>query len=132
MTDSDDTDMQGDCIEIMVNVQYLSQQSQPDNDEYVFAYTIKIQNNGIEKCQLITRHWVITESDFSVQEVHGEGVVGKQPIIEPGKSFEYTSAAILKSEVGTMKGFYDMVTDDGRVFKAAIPQFTLSVPRVLQ
>lgn len=121
-----------DCIEIRVNAQYLSQQSQPDKNEYVFAYTIRIQNNGNENCQLITRHWVITESDFSIQEVHGEGVVGKQPIIEPGKSFEYSSAAVLKSEVGTMQGFYDMVTGNGYVFKAAVPQFTLSVPRVLQ
>ena len=126
------TEQSNESIEIKVNAQYLSQQSNPDKDEYVFAYTIKIQNNSDENCQLITRHWVITESDFSVQEVHGEGVVGKQPIIEPGKSFEYTSAAVLKSEVGTMKGFYDMVTDNGHVFKAAIPQFTLSVPRVLQ
>lgn len=131
MTNTDETKF-NDRIEIKVNAQYLSQQSQPDKDEYVFAYTIRIQNNGTENCQLITRHWVITESDFSVQEVHGEGVVGKQPIIEPGKSFEYTSAAVLKSEVGTMKGSYDMVTDNGHVFKAAIPQFTLSVPRVLQ
>ena len=127
-----ETEPSGDSIDIKVNAQYLSQQSQPDKDEYVFAYTIRIQNNGDQNCQLITRHWVITESDFSVQEVHGEGVVGQQPIIEPGKSFEYTSAAMLKSEVGTMKGFYDMVTDSGHVFKAAIPQFTLSVPRVLQ
>ena len=119
-------------IEIKVKTHYLRQQSQPDNEKYVFAYTINIHNTGERKCQLITRHWVITESDFSVQEVHGEGVVGKQPIIEPGKSFEYTSAAILKTEVGTMKGFYDMLDENGRVFKAAIPQFTLSVPRVLQ
>ncbi len=119
-------------IEIKVKTHYLRQQSQPDNEKYVFAYTINIHNTGERKYQLITRHWVITESDFSVQEVHGEGVVGKQPIIEPGKSFEYTSAAILKTEVGTMKGFYDMLDENGRVFKAAIPQFTLSVPRVLQ
>ena len=131
MTNSDEKKING-RIEINVNAQYLSQQSQPDKHEYMFAYTIRIQNHGNENCQLISRHWVITESDFSVQEVHGEGVVGKQPIIEPGKSFEYTSAAVLKSEVGTMKGFYDMVTDNGHVFKAAIPQFTLSVPRVLQ
>ena len=104
MTDTDDSKHPDDCIEIKVNAQYLSRQSQPDRDEYVFAYTITIQNNGSENCQLITRHWVITESDFSVQEVHGEGVVGKQPIIEPGKSFEYTSAAILKSEVGHHEG----------------------------
>ncbi len=119
-------------IEIEVKTHYLKQQSQPDNEKYVFAYTINIRNVGAHKCQLITRHWVITESDFSVQEVHGEGVVGKQPIIEPGKSFEYTSAAILKTEVGTMKGFYDMLGENGQIFKAAIPQFTLSVPRVLQ
>ena len=119
-------------IEIKVKTHYLKQQSQPDNEKYVFAYTINISNLGEHKCQLITRHWVITESDFSVQEVHGEGVVGKQPIIEPGQSFEYTSAAILKTEVGTMKGFYDMLGENGKLFKAAIPQFTLSVPRVLQ
>ena len=119
-------------IEIKVKTHYLKQQSQPDNEKYVFAYTINISNVGKHKCQLITRHWVITESDFSVQEVHGEGVVGKQPIIEPGKSFEYTSAAILKTEVGTMKGFYDMLDENGKLFKTAIPQFTLSVPRVLQ
>lgn len=131
MTKPEQTD-NSHCIEIEVNAQYLSQQSEPDNNKYVFAYTIRILNNSEENCQLITRHWVITESDFSVQEVHGEGVVGKQPIIEPGKSFEYSSAAVLKTEVGTMKGFYDMVTQNGHVFKAAIPQFTLSVPRVLQ
>ena len=119
-------------IEIEVKTQYLKQQSQPGDGKYVFAYTIKIHNKGGSNCQLISRHWVITESDFSVQEVHGEGVVGKQPIIEPGKFFEYTSAAVLKSEVGTMKGFYDMVCDNGQVFKVAIPQFTLSVPRILQ
>ncbi len=119
-------------IKIKVKTHYLKQQSQPDQNKYVFAYTINIRNNGDENCQLITRHWVITESDFSVQEVHGEGVVGKQPVIEPGKAFEYTSAAVLKTEVGTMKGFYDMLGENGALFKAAIPQFTLSVPRVLQ
>jgi len=126
------TGSHGERIDIRIQSQYLVQQSQPEVNKYVFAYTIRIQNNGDTNCQLITRHWVITESDFSVQEVHGEGVVGKQPIIEPGKCFEYTSAAVLKTEVGTMKGFYDLVSESGRIFKAPIPQFTLSVPRVLQ
>lgn len=119
-------------VKVNVKTHYLRQQSQPDQNKYVFAYTINIHNVGDENCQLITRHWVITESDFSVQEVHGEGVIGKQPIIEPGKAFEYTSAAILKTEVGTMKGFYDMISANGLLFKAVIPQFTLSVPRILQ
>jgi len=126
------TSRKTETVKITVKTHYLQQQSQPEDGKYVFAYTINIKNNGTENCQLITRHWVITESDFSVQEVHGEGVIGKQPIIEPGKSFEYTSAAILKSEVGTMKGFYDMISANGALFKATIPQFTLSVPRVLQ
>ena len=128
----DESIQQQENIDIKVHTEYLETQSVPDEGKFVFAYTITIHNNSEQVCQLISRHWVITESDFSVQEVHGEGVIGKQPIIEPGKSFEYTSAAILKSEVGTMKGFYDMVSDNGRIFKAAIPQFTLSVPRVLQ
>ena len=126
------TESRRHAIDIRVKTQYLRRQSQPEEEKHVFAYTIRIQNNGQKNCQLITRPWELTESDFSVQEVHGEGVIGKQPIIEPGKCFEYTSAAVLKTEVGTMKGFYDLVSESGRIFKVAIPQFTLSVPRVLQ
>ena len=118
--------------DIEVQSQYLSRESQPEQHRFVYAYTIRIKNNGRDSCQLIARHWMITESDFTVQEVHGEGVVGLRPIIAAGEAFEYSSFAVLKSEVGTMKGMYDMVAGNGDVFVVAVPQFTLCVPRVLQ
>jgi ApaG protein len=97
----------------------------------VFAYTITVTNTGTIAARLLSRHWIITDGEHRVQEVKGQGVVGQQPLLAPGESFEYTSGANLPTAVGTMRGTYQMVAADGRAFDAAIPPFTLSVPRVL-
>ncbi len=118
-------------IDVSASPKYLSDQSQPDRDRYVFAYTITIFNAGTVPARLLTRHWIITDANDKVQEVRGEGVVGQQPYLAPGMSFEYTSGAIIETPVGTMRGSYEMITDDGSTFSTEIPQFTLSVPRTL-
>ncbi len=110
---------------------YLPDQSDEDNDQYVFAYTIRITNSGSIAVKVMSRHWIITDADSQVQEVRGMGVVGEQPTIPPGKSFEYTSGSSLNTIVGTMRGTYQVVAEDGHKFEATIPEFTLSVPRVL-
>ena len=97
----------------------------------MFAYTIRIRNAGGVGARLLNRHWVITDAHGKVQEVRGEGVVGEQPWLQPGEQFEYTSGAVLETAVGTMRGTYDMLADDGTRFDAPIPAFTLSVPRTL-
>ena len=111
--------------------QYLAEQSDPDAERYVFAYTITIRNIGTVAAQLISRHWLITDANEEVQEVRGLGVVGHQPLLQPGESFEYTSGASLSTPVGTMRGSYQMVAEDGTQFEADIPEFTLAMPRVL-
>ena len=118
-------------ITVAVKTAYLPEQSDPARSTYVFAYTITITNTGEVAAQLISRHWIITDADSQVQEVKGLGVVGQQPLIEPGESFEYTSGTSLATAVGTMRGTYQMVAGDGKSFDAEIPQFTLSMPRVL-
>lgn len=118
-------------IDISVTTTYLAEQSEPDRDRYVFAYTITIANAGTVPARLLTRHWIITDANHRVQEVRGEGVVGQQPYLAPGMSFEYTSGTMIETPVGTMRGSYQMVADDGAAFSAEIPQFTLSVPRTL-
>ncbi len=118
-------------IDIQVETQHVADQSDPDNDRYVFAYTITISNRGDEPARLLNRHWVITDANGKVQEVRGEGVVGEQPHIQPGEYFQYTSGAVIETPVGTMEGEYEMVTDDGRSFLAPIPRFTLAIPRTL-
>ncbi len=118
-------------INISVNTAYLTEQSDPSADRYVFAYTITIENVGTVSAQLISRHWVITDADGVVQEVKGLGVVGEQPLLRPGESFEYSSGAALATPVGTMQGTYQMVAEDGNKFDAEIPRFTLAMPRVL-
>ncbi|MEE8512708.1 MAG: Co2+/Mg2+ efflux protein ApaG [Acidiferrobacterales bacterium] len=118
-------------IDVSVKTAYLADQSAPEMQRYVFAYTITIANIGTVPARLLTRHWIITDANNKVQEVRGEGVVGQQPYLEPGMRFEYTSGAILETPVGTMHGSYQMVTDDGAAFDAPIPQFTLSMPRTL-
>ena len=118
-------------IAIGTSTQYLSDQSDESADRYVFAYTITIQNAGNASAQLISRHWIITDARGQVQEVRGLGVVGAQPMLKPGESFEYTSGTSLATPVGTMRGTYQMVGEDGARFDAVIPEFTLSVPRVL-
>ena len=118
-------------IVVSAATQYLADQSDEATGRYVFAYTITIRNTGSVAAQLISRHWVITDAQGLVQEVRGLGVVGSQPLLQPGEHFEYTSGASIATPVGTMRGSYQMVAADGTRFEAAIPQFTLSVPRVL-
>lgn len=111
--------------------QYVPDQSDEENARFVFAYTITIRNTGNVPAQLISRHWVITDAHGQVQEVRGLGVVGAQPLLKPGESFEYTSGTAIATAVGTMRGSYQMVAEDGMQFEAPIPEFTLAVPRVL-
>lgn len=110
---------------------YLADQSDPANDQYVFAYHIRIENVGEVAVQLLSRHWVITDADGKVEEVRGAGVVGQQPKLAPGESYEYTSGSQFKTPVGTMHGTYQFVADDGAKFDAPIPKFVLSAKRVL-
>jgi ApaG protein len=119
------------AIEVSAAMQYLAEQSDEAAARYVFAYTITLRNTGSVAAQLISRHWVITDAQGLVQEVRGLGVVGAQPLLQPGERFEYTSGASIATAVGTMKGSYQMVAADGTRFEAPIPEFTLSVPRVL-
>ncbi len=118
-------------ITVGTTTQYLAEQSDESADKYVFAYTITIRNTGNTSAQLISRHWIITDARGQVQEVRGLGVVGAQPLLQPGESFEYTSGTSITTPVGTMRGTYQMVGEDGARFDAAVPEFTLSVPRVL-
>jgi ApaG protein len=118
-------------ISIITRTAYLTDQSDPSRNQYAFAYTITLTNSGDVPAQLLSRHWIITDGDHQVQEVKGLGVVGQQPLLKPGESFEYTSGANLPTAVGTMRGTYQMVAEDGHAFEAEIPVFTLSVPRVL-
>jgi ApaG protein len=110
---------------------YLAEQSDEDQSRYMFAYTVKITNNGSVAVRLISRHWLITDSNERVQEVRGDGVVGEQPNLKPGATYEYTSSAAIDTPVGTMRGSYQMLAEDGTRFDAVIPEFTLSIPRVL-
>jgi ApaG protein len=118
-------------VAVSALTQYLAEQSDEASGRFVFAYTITIRNEGTVAAQLISRHWIITDSQGLVQEVRGMGVVGAQPLLQPGESYEYTSGASIATPVGTMRGTYQMVAEDGTRFEALIPQFTLSVPRVL-
>jgi ApaG protein len=118
-------------IHVEVATDYLPDQSEPAAARYVFAYTITITNTGGVPAQLISRHWIITDADGKVQEVRGLGVVGHQPLLKPGEHFEYTSGSALATPVGTMKGSYQMVAEDGTQFEAPIPEFVLSMPRTL-
>jgi ApaG protein len=118
-------------ITVSTQTQFVPEQSDEPNDRFVFAYTITIRNTGTVTAQLISRHWIITDARNQIQEVRGLGVVGAQPLLKPGESFEYTSGTAIATAVGTMRGTYQMVADDGKQFDAAIPEFTLSVPRVL-
>jgi ApaG protein len=119
--------------EFSVNVrpQYLVEHSDPDSEKYVFAYTVTIRNTGEHTAQLISRHWIITDGNNAVEEVRGAGVVGEQPVLKPGEAFEYTSGCPLPTPVGSMRGSYQCVADDGTAFEAPIPEFVLSTPRTL-
>ena len=118
-------------IEVSPMPQFIPEQSDPDNDRYIFAYTITIRNIGEVPAQLVSRHWFITDAHNEVQEVRGLGVVGKQPLLQPGESFQYTSGSSLTTPIGTMKGSYQMVAEDGTHFEAEIPEFVLASPRAL-
>ncbi|MHB8679362.1 MAG: Co2+/Mg2+ efflux protein ApaG [Rudaea sp.] len=118
-------------IRVSVTTRFLDDQSEPANNRYAFAYTINIANTGSVPAKLLTRHWIITDANGRVQEVRGDGVVGEQPHLKPGEGFEYTSGAILETAVGTMRGSYQMLADDGRRFDAPIAPFTLSIPRTI-
>ena len=118
-------------IKVSARTTFIPDQSDADNGRYVFAYTITITNTGDVPAQLVSRHWIITDADNQVQEVRGDGVVGEQPYLRPHESFEYTSGTAIATPVGTMRGSYQMVAEDGVKFDAPIPQFTLSMPRVL-
>jgi ApaG protein len=118
-------------IDVEVESRFVPDQSQPTDNRYVFAYTITLRNAGETGAQLMTRHWVIKDANGKVEEVRGDGVVGEQPWMRPGESFEYTSGAVLETAVGTMEGTYSMIADDGTQFDAPIPTFVLSIPRTL-
>jgi ApaG protein len=118
-------------IAVSTQTQYLADQSDESADRYVFAYTITIRNAGTVQAQLISRHWIITDANNHVQEVKGLGVVGAQPTLAPGESFEYTSGAAIATPVGTMRGSYQMVAADGTRFDAPIAPFALAIPRTL-
>ena len=119
------------AVNVSAQTQYLADQSYESANRYVFAYTITIRNAGSVAAQLVSRHWIITDAQGLVQEVRGLGVIGAQPTLQPGEKFEYTSGASIATPVGTMRGSYQMVAADGTRFEASIPQFTLSVPRIL-
>lgn len=117
-------------VDVAVESAYVESQSQPDADQYVFAYTVTIHNTGQIPARLLTRHWIITDGHGQVQEVRGDGVVGEQPHLGPDESFRYTSGAVLQTPVGSMHGSYQMLADDGTRFDAPIAAFSLSMPHL--
>lgn len=119
-----------ECL-VTVETEFLPDQSDLERNRYAFAYHIKIVNTGNVAAQLISRHWVIDAFNGEQQEVRGLGVVGAQPLLQPGQLFEYTSGTVLTTPNGKMHGSYQMVADDGTAFDVAIPAFSLSMPRVL-
>lgn len=118
-------------ILIEVHPRYIANQSKPSEHRFAFAYTIKITNTGTMAAKLLSRHWLITDANGKIEEVRGEGVIGKTPYLKPGEAFTYTSGALIETSVGVMQGKYTMRSDSGEKFDAAIPQFTLSIPRTL-
>ena len=118
-------------IHIAVQTAFIPEQSDPEAERFAFAYTITIRNDGNIPAKLMTRHWIITHGNGKVEEVQGDGVVGEQPYLRPGESFEYTSGTILDTPFGDMNGTYHMLADDGVEFEADIPQFALSLPNTL-
>ena len=118
-------------FDIEVATRFLDHKTVPEEGRYVFAYTVHIRNDGKVPARLLGRRWLITDGNGKEQEVVGEGVVGEQPWLRPGEGFEYTSGAVLETDIGTMRGSYDVLADDGTRFAAPIPPFTLSIPRTL-
>lgn len=118
-------------ISVEVIPAYIEEQSNPDDSNYVFSYTVTIINNGKHAARLLTRHWVITDADGEIQEVRGDGVVGEQPYLKPGEGFQYTSGTLMNTPTGSMSGSYQMLADDGNEFDAPIPEFFLIAPSTL-
>ncbi|WP_462380001.1 Co2+/Mg2+ efflux protein ApaG [Pseudomonas sp. Marseille-QA0892] len=118
-------------IDVSVVSRFLPEQSEPDQDRFAFVYTVTIQNNGEQAAQLLARHWLITDGDGKVQEVRGPGVIGQQPLIEPGQSHVYSSGTVIATRVGSMQGSYQMVAQNGQRFEASIAPFRLAVPGAL-
>ncbi|KQS46890.1 MULTISPECIES: Co2+/Mg2+ efflux protein ApaG [unclassified Sphingomonas] len=120
-----------DGVTVRVSVSYLPEQSEPERGRWFWAYHIRLENEGTDTVQLLTRHWVITDGRGARHSVEGEGVVGEQPVIEPGASFDYVSGCPLATPSGAMQGSYQMVREDGAVFAVEIPRFSLFAPAVL-
>jgi len=118
-------------LTVTVKPEFVPEQSDPGERRFAFAYTVRIHNTGARPVQVISRHWIITDGDGRTQEVRGLGVVGRQPLIAPGQTFEYTSGCPLATPVGTMQGSYLCVGDDGIPFDVAIGEFMLAMPRTL-
>ncbi|WP_374403468.1 Co2+/Mg2+ efflux protein ApaG [Niveibacterium sp.] len=119
------------AITVSAQAQYIEEQSDAEAGRFVFAYKVTIENTGDAPAQLISRHWVITDAAGHVQEVRGIGVIGEQPRLAPGEAFEYTSGCAIATAVGTMRGAYQMVAEDGTQFEAEIPEFVLAAPGML-
>jgi len=117
-----------DSIEVAVRPEYAAEHSDPAHDRYVFIYHISIKNNGAQPVQLISRHWLISDASGRVEEVRGAGVIGEQPLIEPGAEHCYNSFCVLATQVGCMQGSYQMLSADGKQFDAPVAAFTLAVP----
>lgn len=117
-------------VTVRVSVSYLSEQSEPQRGRWFWAYHIRIENEGTESVQLLARHWIITDGRGARHTVEGEGVVGEQPVIEPGGSYDYVSGCPLATPTGAMQGSYRMIDEDGRPFEVAIPRFQLLAPAV--
>ena len=118
-------------ISISIDTTYLHQESDPENNKFYFLYTVSITNKGNIGAKLLSRHWVIEDANGKVQDVKGEGVVGDQPYINPGDEYQYTSGTVLETSLGTMKGSYQMINDSEKYFDAEIPEFILTIPRVM-
>jgi ApaG protein len=116
---------------VSVRPQFVPEHSNPAEDKFLFAYTVTIRNTGDVTAQLISRHWVITDAHNKIEEVQGLGVVGEQPVLQPGEAFEYTSGCPIATPVGSMRGSYQCVAEDGTRFEAPIAEFLLSMPRTL-
>jgi ApaG protein len=118
------------CYQVLVNVKagYLAEQSNPEDQRYVFAYTVTIENAGSEPARLLHRRWIIADANGKIQEVRGKGVVGEQPYLKPGESFRYTSGTVIETPIGSMHGCYEMRADDGTLFEAEIRPFSLATP----
>lgn len=118
-------------IAIKVKTAYISDESDPESNRYAFVYTIRLRNEGGVGAKLVSRHWTISNADGNEQQVHGTGVVGEQPHLKPGEEYEYTSGTILETPIGSMRGYYQFMADDGTAFEAEIPVFTLSHPHMI-